>query len=134
MNCPAITLHLRLLKKNIKMKKGKVRNILTWVLQVLLGLQFILAGQAKFTRPDVWAGQFAGWGFPDNFYLVIGALELIGAILVFIPKFASKAALGLGIIMIGATITHAIHDEMNRIPVTLIIAGFCGLMYYLRKN
>ncbi len=116
------------------MKKGKARNIVTWVLQVLLGLEFILAGQAKFTRSDVWAREFNQWGFPDNFYLVIGALELIGAILIFIPRFASKAALGLGVIMIGAAITHAIHGESSRIIVTVIIAGVCGLVFYLRKN
>ncbi len=118
----------------MKMKKGKARNIVTWVLQVLMGLEFILAGQAKFTRSDVWAREFNQWGFPDNFYLVIGALELIGAILIFIPKFASKAALGLGVIMIGAAITHAIHGETSRIIVTLILAGLCGLVFYLRKD
>ncbi len=93
-----------------------------------------MAGQAKFTRPDAWAKDFDRWGFPDNFYLVIGALELIGAILVFIPKFASKAALGLGIIMIGAALTHAIHGEFSRVIVTVIIAGFCGAVFYLRKD
>jgi len=116
------------------MKKGKARKILTWVLQVLVGLEFLLAGQAKFTRADVWAGEFERWGFPNNFYLVIGGLELLGAILVFIPKFASRAALGLGIIMIGAVITHAIHGEGSRIIVTLIIAGLCGGVFYLMRN
>ena len=116
------------------MKKGKARNIFAWVLQVLLGLEFILAGQAKFTGPDSWSKSFADWGFPDNFFYVIGGLELLGAILVFIPKFASKAALGLGIIMIGAAITHAIHAEWSRIVVTLIIAAICGGVFYLRKN
>ncbi|MEP1096511.1 MAG: DoxX family protein [Cyclobacteriaceae bacterium] len=116
------------------MKKGKARNIFTWVLQVLLGLEFLLAGQAKFTQQDVWAKSFANWGFLDSFYLVIGGLEVLGAILVFIPKFASKAAFGLGIIMVGAAITHAVHGEWSRIIVTLIIAGLCGGVFYLRKN
>ncbi|MEP5612450.1 MAG: DoxX family protein [Cyclobacteriaceae bacterium] len=116
------------------MKKGKVRKILTWVLQVLVALEFLLAGQAKFTQPGVWAKSFADWGFPDNFYFVIGGLEVLGAILVFIPKFASKAALGLGIIMIGATLTHVIHAEWDRIIFTLIFTGLCGGVFYLRKN
>lgn len=116
------------------MKKGKTTNIIAWILQVLMGLEFILAGQAKFTRPADWSKSFERWGFPDNFYLIIGGLELIGALAIFFPKYASKAALGLGIIMIGASITHAVHGEWNRIIVTLILSGILGVVYFLRKN
>lgn len=112
----------------------KFKRILSWILQVLMGLEFLIAGQAKFTASDVWSQQFSNWGFPDNFYLLIGALEFIGAILIFIPKFASKAALGLGIIMLGATGTHMIHGEWNRIVFTLIIAGILGAVYMFRKK
>ena len=116
------------------MKKEKIKNILVWILQIIMGLEFILAGQAKFTRPDAWAKNFAEWGFPDNFYLLIGALELIGAIFILIPKFASKAAIGLGAIMIGATLTHVVHQEWDRVLVTSIITGLLMLAYLLRKN
>ncbi len=116
------------------MNKRKVKNVFTWVLQVLLGLEFILAGQAKFTRMDTWAGMFQEWGYPDHVYLLIGGLELVGAVLVFIPKTASKAALGLAVIMIGALLTHALHAEWDRVVVTGILAGLSGLLFWLRRK
>lgn len=114
--------------------KTKFKRILTWFLQVLMGLEFLIAGQAKFTAAEVWSRQFSGWGFPDNFHMVIGAIEIIGAVLIFIPKYAAKAALGLGAIMLGATVTHAVHGEWHRIIFTLIITGILGGVYMLRKD
>jgi len=116
--------------------KSKIKRIFTWFLQVIMGLEFIIAGQAKFTSvgSEVWAREFKEWGYPDNFYLIIGGLELVGAILIFFPKFASKAALGLGIIMLGATVTHAVHQEWSRVLVTVIITGLLTLVYFLRKD
>lgn len=116
------------------MNKRKVKNVITWVLQVLLGLEFILAGQAKFTRMDTWAKMFREFGYPDHIYLLVGGLELIGAALVFIPKTASKAAFGLAMIMTGALLTHAIHLEWDRVVVTGILAGLSGLLFWLRRN
>ncbi|MDW3191025.1 MAG: DoxX family protein [Cytophagales bacterium] len=115
------------------MDKRKVKNVFAWILQVVLGLEFILAGQAKFTRMDSWATMFRDWGYPDHIYLLVGGLELVGAVFVFIPKMASKAALGLAVIMIGALLTHAIHMEWDRVVVTGILAGLCGVLFWLRK-
>lgn len=111
----------------------KIKNIAAWILQVLVGLEFLIAGLAKFTNAKYWGTQFESWGFPDYFYLVIGGLELILAIFVFFPKYSAKAAIGLGIIMLGATLTHAVHQE-NRVWVTLIITGIIALLVYLRKD
>ena len=101
-----------------------------------MGLGFISAGRGKFTSvgSEVWAREFKEWGYPDNFYLIIGGLELVGAILIFFPKFASKAALGLGIIMLGASVTHAVHQEWDRALVTIVITGLLALVYFLRKD
>lgn len=115
------------------MDKRKVKNVFAWILQVVLGLEFILAGQAKFTRMDTWSGMFEAWGYPDHVYLVVGGLELLGAVLVFIPKTVVKGALGLAVIMIGALLTHAFHTEWDRVVVTGILAGLCGLLFWLRK-
>ena len=114
--------------------KGKIKIVGTWFLQIIMGLEFLLAGQAKFTRPEAWAKSFEKWGYPDHFYLVIGGLELLGAILIFFPKLASKAAIGLGIIMIGASLTHVFHQEWSRVVVTVIITALLALLYYLRKK
>ena len=112
-------------------KGQKIRNIGAWILQVLLGLQMLMAGQAKFTRSDSWASQFEGWGYPDNFFYLIGGLEVIFALAIFIPKLTSYASLVLTIIMIGAVLTHATHGENFVAP--LVVAMLQLFLAWLRK-
>jgi len=45
-----------------------------WLLQILMAVAFVVIGVAKFADPS-WARKFAQWGYPDGFYMVIGALE-----------------------------------------------------------
>ena len=111
----------------------KLKLIGTWFLQVIMGLEFIIAGQAKFTNADLWSTNFKGWGYPDHVYLVIGGLEVIGGILIFFPKLASRAALLLCVIMIGASITHMIHQEWDRVIVTVVLTAILCAVYFLRK-
>ena len=108
----------------------KARNIISWVLQVLLGLQMLMAGQAKFTRPESWASQFERWGYPDDFFYLIGGLEVLLAIGLFIPRFVTYASSALVVIMLGATITLVVNGE-NFVP-PLVVALLQGLLAWLR--
>lgn len=113
-------------------KKAKLKNVGSWILQVLLGLEFLIAGQAKFTASEAWSANFEKWGYPDGFSQLIGGLELIGAILLFIPRLASHAALLLSVVMLSAAITHFANGENGVAPV--IIMYFLLLLWSLRKN
>lgn len=116
------------------MKKVKLKLFFTWVLQVILGLEFILAGQAKFSRADVWTRMFEGWGYPPQFSYVIGGLEVALAIALFFPKYASKGAVALGVIMLGAVVTHIIHGEFPGAITTSILAALLALLFFARKT
>ncbi len=48
-----------------------------WLLQVLLAVVMVGPGSQKFTGPT-WERMFRTWGYPDGFYLVIGAVEVVG--------------------------------------------------------
>lgn len=113
-------------------KKAKIKNIGAWILQVLLGLEFILAGQAKFTSGEIWNNSFDKWGYPDGFAQVIGVLELLLAIVLFIPKLASYGAAVLAVIMLSAGITHFTNGENGIGP--LVIMGLLVWLGYLRKE
>jgi putative oxidoreductase len=90
-----------------------------WTLQVLLAALFVVIGIAKFGDPT-WARNFARWGYPSGFYMVIGVLEAIGGVCLLVPRFATYAAALLGIIMIGASATHLLHNEMHRVAPPLM--------------
>ncbi len=81
-------------------------NITLWVLQVLLALQFAMAGLAKVGGDPAMVEMFATIGIGQWFRYVVGALEIAGALGVLIPRLSGLAALGLACLMVGATLTN----------------------------
>jgi len=112
---------------------NQVRSIAVWVLHILLAAMFALQGIAKLASSPEWVSRFKAWGYPDNFYLVIGAMELVGAVALFIPRLAGFGALILLAVMAGATITHLAHGE-PQIVTTLILMALLTLVAYIRRS
>jgi len=102
------------------MDKSKMKTIGIWILQILLGINFIGASIGKVTGDPGIIQNFERWGYFDGFYLVIGIVEIIGAVLLFIPRTAGYAALGLIAVMIGAAGTHLVHAEWVNIIVPVV--------------
>jgi uncharacterized membrane protein YphA (DoxX/SURF4 family) len=83
-----------------------------WLLQVPLAILMVGPGSQKFTSPT-WERMFRTWGYPDGFYLVIGAVEVVAGIGLLIPRLASASAITLAIVMAGAAATHIIHGDRS---------------------
>ncbi len=90
----------------------KVKLVLFWKIKILLAAGFTMASLGKLTKNENVINMFQDWGFFDGFYFIIGILELVGAILLLIPKTSLYAAIALFIIMIGAAVTHLVHDPI----------------------
>jgi uncharacterized membrane protein YphA (DoxX/SURF4 family) len=115
------------------MKPMKIKGVVLWGVQILFAALYLVAASGKLmSRPQV-VGRFRNWGFPDKFYLIIGTLELLGAIGLLIPWTAGYAAAGLFILMIGAALTHLINGEGLQVLRPLIFMVFLGLIVYLRR-
>lgn len=84
----------------------------TWLLQVLLAIVMVGPGSQKFTSPS-WERMFRSWGYPDGFYLVIGAVEVVAGIGLLIPRVASASAITLAIVMAGAAATQVMRGGRN---------------------
>lgn len=112
------------------MSKGK--NIAVWIIQFLLAGLFIMSSLSKLMSDPEVVANFSRWGMPDNFYLLIGILELLGAAGLLIPRLAGPAAAGLILIMVGALITHLVHGEMGMAIVPLVVMLFLGVVVYTR--
>ena len=104
-----------------------------WALQVLFGALFVVIGIAKFGDPT-WSRNFARWGYPDGFYMVVGVLEAVGGLLLFVPRLASYSAAMLGIIMIAASLTHFVHGEMHRVAPPLIYLAVLAIVGIARRR
>ncbi len=85
-------------------ERGKLRVVgaaMLWILSVFELLGMGVAGLSKF-QGEGWQNMFVGWGYPWWFALVVGGTEMLGALLVVVPRFASYAASMLIVIMLGA--------------------------------
>jgi hypothetical protein len=85
-------------------------KVALWVVQILLAALFLFAGGMKFVMSpeQMQAGPIA---LPLGFIYFIGAAEILGALGLILPgifrvgrRLTSLAALGLVVIMIGATV------------------------------
>ncbi len=102
--------------------KSKIINYIGWILQGLLAIQFVMAGINKFIGPNM-NDTFTNWGYPDNFYLFAGFVEILGAILIVIPRFMIYGAGIIAFTMISAFITLYINGQPVGDPIpSLIIA------------
>jgi putative oxidoreductase len=107
-------------------------RVALWFCQAMLALMFLFVGAAKFTGP-MWQRMFARWGYPDHFYLVIGAVEVAAGLALLVPRLASPAALVLVVIMVGAGVTHVIHGEHQRLTQIVVTLLLLGVVAYGRR-
>ena len=114
---------------------ASTRNIIAWVLQVLLGLAFIASGFNKLRDLTATIGMFGSMGLPSALAYVIGGAEVLGGIGLLIPRFTRLAAMGLIIVMIGAVFMHA-----TKIPgglaggvPAIVLLVLLGVLLWLRQ-
>ncbi|SES10601.1 DoxX-like family protein [Lentzea xinjiangensis] len=83
---------------------AKAGNVVVWILQIALAVQFFLNGYALFT--DQFVAKFDDIGFGQWFRHLTGVLEIATAIGLLIPRVCGFAALALAGIMGGAALTE----------------------------
>ena len=80
--------------------------------------------------------EFSTYGFPFWFFYLIGALKILFAVSMaigfWIPKFVPIAAAGLGLLMVGAIISHIkVNDTFIKyVPATIMLC-LCGIVFAL---
>jgi uncharacterized membrane protein YphA (DoxX/SURF4 family) len=90
---------------------GRAANVGLWVLQVLLAAAFLLAAYTKLAAtPEAVAG-FEDIGLGLWLMYAIGVIELVGAVALLIPVLSGPAALGLAVLLVGATVTQLLVSE-----------------------
>lgn len=112
-------------------------EILSIILQVLLGLGFLMFGYMKFGSKQMVEG-FKHYGYPGWFRVFTGLVELISAALVIAGIWNETLAAwgGLFIVgtMIGAILTHIkMKDAFKNMmmPIILLILGLIVLLINL---
>ena len=118
----------------------KALNIILWIIQVVLGAMFFMAGFMKVSTPlDQLAQQMAWVADVGSFTRIIGIAELLGAIGLILPaalriqpKLTGFAAIGLATIMLLAMIFHISRGETSIIGINIILGLVAGLIAWGR--
>ena len=83
---------------------SRTGNAVLWTLQVLLAAVYAFSALGKLTADEQNVAGFAAMGLGNTGMYIIGALELAGAIAMFIPALTGLAATCFVALMTGAVV------------------------------
>jgi hypothetical protein len=117
-------------------------NIALWIIAGLLAVTILASGATKLSRPKVKLAA-AGMGWVDDFSAgsikAIGTLEVLAAVGLILPAaldiapvLVPLAAVGLLLLMLGASITHLRRHEARGLVVTLVLLAVAAVVVWGR--
>ena len=113
--------------------RSRARTVTTWVLQVALAGQFLLAGIPKLAGDPLMVGMFDTLGAGQWLRYVVGTLELAGAVGLLIPPLTGLAAIGLAALMLGAAVSSV--TVLGAGPaLPLVLAAVAIVVIVLRRD
>src|SRR2546425_9191767 len=122
------------------MKLGtRKTNVLLWSVQGLLAALFLFAGGMKLVMPiEMMTGPVA---LPELFLRFIGVCEVLGALGLVLPgltgirpELTPLAAVGLVMVMIGATAVTLIGGDVAPALIPLVVGILAALVAYGRSR
>jgi uncharacterized membrane protein YphA (DoxX/SURF4 family) len=103
------------------------RLLAAWLLGLYLARMYARMGWVKFDPHGFWTPAFERWGFPVWFRILIGVLEVGGAILLVVPWTASYGGIILSVVMSGAWVRRV--RDGYWVDVAWISAYFVALIW-----
>ena len=114
------------------------RNRVLWIVQGLLAASFLFAGGMKLITPIEVLSVMSP--FPGEFIRIIGICEVLGAVglilpyaLRILPVLTALAATGLGVIMVGATVTTLVIGGGVLAAPTVVLGLLAALVAHGRR-
>ncbi len=110
------------------------KSIGAWVVAGLLAIAFVGAGAMKLSGAPEMVANFARWGFPDGFVYVTGGIEVLGGLLLLLPRTSPVGVALMIPTMLGAILTHVVAAEFGAIVPPTVLLGLVALLGYLRRD
>jgi putative oxidoreductase len=104
---------------------GKIINVVLWILQIGAAGMFLMVGFFKLSGDPQMVALFDAIGLGQWFRYVTGSLEVLGAVLLLVPRLSGLGALLLVGVMLGAVPTHLFVVGGSPLPaiILLIVTG-----------
>jgi len=110
------------------------RRVTLVILTYLVAAIFLFTGGTKLVGAQMSLDSFERWGYPAWIRLSVGFAEVVGALMLLLPRTAWVACGGLAILLIGAILTHLnTPGEAVRAVVPLVVLFFLGMITYARR-
>jgi uncharacterized membrane protein YphA (DoxX/SURF4 family) len=104
------------------------------LLRGLLVAMFLTTGISKVAAIPPSPENFARWGLPLSVMYAVGAMEIVGAVGLLIPRVAPFAALVLMATMVGALRTGLVYREMLHIILPIALLGLLALSLFVEHG
>ena len=112
----------------------KTKNLIAWILTVLLAFVFIGSGITKLLGVEMQIKNLESWGYPLWFRFPIGLTEIALAVGLLIPRFRKLTIYGIFIWTISAVITHLQAGQANMIVAPILFSVIAGVIFFLIKG
>ncbi len=105
------------------------KNIAYWAMIIFLAAIFVLGGVSKLTAMEMWQERVVNqWNLPAWLAPITGVAEILGGLMLLIPKLTALGAAVIVMVMLGATGTHIMAGEWSRIVVTLVFGTMAAIV------
>jgi putative oxidoreductase len=107
---------------------------LAWILQICLGITYLVAGLTKMGGNPTMVTLFQAVGAGQWFRYVVGATETSGGVLLFTPRFSGLAAIVLCPMMLGAVAVGFVVPGKSPVPAVACLLGLVVLAWLRRAE
>ena len=114
--------------------RTKLRIYSLWISIALVVLYVGAGGVAKLFGVPYVHSSFPKLGLPSWFGYFIGVCEVLGCIALFIRPLRALAALGIAIIMVGATYYHAVYTPVVQAVPAFVLLLLCAYIFWVSRN
>jgi putative oxidoreductase len=115
-------------------------KILIIVARILLGAVFVFFGANFFLHflkvppPTGAAGAYMGVLFVHHFFYVVGALQLIGGLLLVVGRFVPLGLVLLGPVIVNIILYHMLLEPVGYAPAVVVTLLELFLLFAYRKS
>lgn len=110
----------------------KTKNIIAWILSIILAFAFVAAGIAKLAGDEMQVANFERWGYPDWSIYPVAIIEILMAISLLIPRYRILGTTLVFIWAIGAIATHLQVSPPEYPPIGTDLA-FVVIAIFIRR-
>jgi len=112
---------------------AKIWDVVGWAGALAVAYFVLPPALAKFTDASAWVARFEGWSLPGPMSYLIGVVEVVAVILLFVPRYASVGAGVLFVVMLGAAGTLMLNG-VTFPTLPLGVAALCAAIAVVRRG